>query len=128
MGPQPDHRFWVAVQTPKEGYIIVHRDLDRGWYPSTKSIISYTDRAGLTVNNGARIVVTNLDIGLFAIHSYSVHGMAGSTDPPATSSGSMIIEFLSGDPAKNAFALFPFYVAAGIGIIVAILFVTKKRS
>jgi len=128
MGPEPDNKFWVAVQTPKEGYIVVHSDLDRGWYPQAKSIISYTDRAGLTVNNGARIVVTNLDIGQFAVHSYSVHGMAGSTDPPAVSSGSMIVEFLSGDPAKNIFALYPFYVAAGMGIIVAVLFVTKKRS
>jgi hypothetical protein len=128
MGSQPDNKFWVAVQTPKEGYIVVHRDLDRGWYPEAKSIISFTDRAGLTVNNGARIVVTNLDIGEFAIHSYSVHGLEGSTDPPAVSSGSMIIEFLSGDPAKNVFALFPFYVAAGMGVIVALLFVTKKRS
>ena len=128
MGPQPDNKFWVAVQTPKEGYIVVHKDLDRGWYPEAKSIISFTDRAGLTVNNGARIVVTNLDIGEFAIHSYSVHGMEGSTDPPAVSSGSMIVEFLSGDPAKNMFALFPFYVAAGMGIIVAVLFLTKKRS
>ncbi|MCV0430691.1 hypothetical protein [Nitrosopumilus sp.] len=128
MGPKPDNKFWVAVQTPKEGYIVVHRDLDRGWYPEAKSIISYTDRAGLTVNNGARIVVTNLDIGKFALHSYSVHGMEGSTDPPAMASGSMIIELLSGDPAKNVFALFPFYVAAGMGIIVGVLFITKKRS
>ena len=129
MGPQPDNKFWVAVQTPKEGYIVVHRDLDRGWYPQAKSIISFTDRAGLTVNNGARIVVTNLDIGQFAINSYSVHGMQGSTDPPAVNSGSMIIEFLSGDPAKNTFALFPFYMAAGIGsIVIALLIITKRRS
>lgn len=128
MGSQPDNKFWVAVTTPKEGYIVVHRDLDRGWYPEAKSIISYTDRAGLTVNNGARIVVTNLDIGKFAVHSYSVHGMEGSTDPPAVSSGSMIIEFLSGDPAKNIFAFYPFYMAAAVGVIVGILFLTKKRS
>ena len=128
MGPKPDNKFWVAVQTPKEGYIVVHKDLDRGWYPQAKSIISYTDRAGLTVNNGARIVVTNLDIGTFAIDSYSVYGKEGSTDPPAVNSGSMIIEFLSGDPAKNAFAMFPFYMAAGVGIIVGVLFLTKKRS
>jgi len=128
MGSQPDHKFWVAVKTPKEGYVVVHKDLDRGWYPQAKSIISFTDRAGLTVNNGARIVVTNLDIGEFAIDSYSVYGMEDSADPPAVSSGSMTIEILSGDPAKNAFALFPFYVAAGVGIIVGVLFLTKKRS
>ncbi|QLH05696.1 hypothetical protein [Nitrosopumilus ureiphilus] len=128
MGPQPDNKFWVAVQTPKEGYVVVHSAQDRGWYPQAKSIVSFTDRAGLTVNNGARIVVTNLDIGTFAIDSYSVHGMEGSTDPPAVNSGSMTIEILSGDPAKNVFALFPFYIAAGVGIIVGVLFLTKKRS
>ena len=128
MGSQPDNKFWVAVQTPKEGYVVVHRDLDRGWYPNAKSIMSYTDRAGLTVNNGARIVVTNLDIGTFAINSYSVHGLEGSTDPPAVNAGSFIAEFLSGDPAKNVFALLPFYIAAGVGVIVGALFLTKKRS
>ena len=128
MGSQPDNKFWVAVKTPEEGYIVVHRDLDRGWYPEAKSIISYTDRAGLTVNNGARIVVTNVDIGIFAIDSYSVHGMESSTDPPAVNSGSMIVEFLSGDPAKNVFALFPFYIAIGVFAVLGILFLTKKRS
>ncbi|KAF6249318.1 hypothetical protein HX860_05740 [Marine Group I thaumarchaeote] len=128
MGSQPDNKLWVAVKTPKEGYIIVHRDLDRGWYPEAKLIISYTDRAGLTVNNGGRIVVTNLDIDLFAIDSYSVHGMEGSTDPPAVNSGSMIVEFLSGDPAKNIFALYPFFLAIGLFAIVGVLIFTKKRS
>lgn len=128
MGPQPDNKFWVAVQTPKEGYVVIHSDLERGWYPQAKSIVSYTDRAGLTVNNGARIVVTNLDIGVFAIDAYSTHGMEGSTDPPAINSGTMIVEILSGDPSKNIIALFPFYMAAGIGVIVGILFITKKRS
>ena len=128
MGPKPDNKFWVAVQTPDEGYVVVHRDLDRGWYPEAKSIVSFTDRAGLTVNNGARIVVTNLDIGKFEIESYSVHGMEGSTDPPAINSGIMIIEILSGNPGKNLFAFFPFYVAAGIGILGGALYFTKKRS
>ena len=128
MGSTPDNKFWVAVQTPEEGYIIVHKSLERGWYPEAKSIISYTEKAGLTVNNGARIVVTNLDIGKFAIDSYSVHGIESSTDPPAVNSGSFVIEFLSGDPSKNVMAFFPFYIAAGIGIIVGVLFLTKKRQ
>ena len=60
--------------------------------------------------------------------SYSVHGMEGSTDPMAVNSGSMIVEFLSGDPSENIFAFFPFFLAAGIGILVGALFLTKKRS
>ncbi|MSV26304.1 MAG: hypothetical protein CK527_05215 [Nitrosarchaeum sp.] len=128
MGSQPNNKFWIAVKTPKEGYVVVHSNLERGWVPTSKIIISYTERAGLTVNNGARIVVSNLDIGTFVINSYSVHGLEGSTDPPSVNSGSMIVEFLSGDPAKNPLALFPFYVAAGIGILISALLITKKRS
>ncbi len=128
MGAQPDNKLWVAVKTPKEGYIIIFRDLDRGWYPEAKVLMSYTERAGLTVNNGGRIVVTNLAIDVFAIDSYSVHGLEGSTDPPAVNSGSMIVEFLSGDPAKNIFALYPFFLAIVLCVIVGILFRTKKRT
>lgn len=128
MGSQPNEKFWIAVQTPKEGYVVVHSDLERGWSPLSKVIVSYTERAGLTVNNGARIVVSNLDIGTFAIDSYSTHGMESPNDPLAVNSGSMIIEIISGDPAKNPLALFPFYLAAGIGILVGVLYITKKRS
>jgi len=128
MGSKPDNKLWVAVKTPKEGYIVIFRDLDRGWYPEAKVLISYTDRAGLTVNNGGRIVVTNLDIDVFAIDSYSVHGMEGSTDPPAVNSGVMIVEFLSGDPAENIFALYPFFLAIVLFVIVIVLISTKKRS
>ncbi len=128
MGSQPDNKLWVAVKTPKEGYIVIFRDLERGWYPEAKVLMSYTDRAGLTVNNGGRIVVTNLAIDTFAIDSYSIHGLAGSTDPPAVDSGTMIVEFLSGDPAKNIFALYPFFLAIGLFAIVGALILTKKRS
>ena len=128
MGAPPDEKFWVAVNTENEGYVVVQSNLERGWYPATKLIISYTERGGLTVNNGARISVSNLNIGSFVIDSYSVHGMEGSTDPQAVNSGSMIVDFLSGDPSQNIMALFPFFLAAGIGVLVGVLFLTKKRS
>lgn len=128
MGSPPDYKFWVGVQLPDEGYVPIHSKLVRGWGESSKTIVSYTDRAGLTVNNGARIVVTNLDIGVFAVEGYSVHGKEGSTDPPAIHSGSYGAEFLSGDPSQNIFSLYPFILAAGIGVLVGVLYITKKRS
>lgn len=128
MGSPPDEKFWIAVQLPKEGYVVVHNKLERGWVPEAKVLLSYTDSAGLTVNNGKRIVLTNLDVEEFSIKSYSVHGMEGSTEVASVYSGSMIVEYLSGDPSQNVFHLFPFYVTAAIGIIVAIAFFTKKRS
>ena len=129
MGSQPNYKFWIAVQIPEdEGYVVVHSKLERGWFPSAKSIVSYTDRAGMTVNNGERIEVSNLDIGTFSIDSYSIFGMESSTDPPAINSGNMIIEFLSGDPSQNIFAFFPFYITAVVGLLAGILYLTKRRS
>ncbi|MDA7952553.1 MAG: hypothetical protein MPI95_02985 [Nitrosopumilus sp.] len=127
MGAPPDLRYWVAVQTPREGYVVVHRDLERGWYPVAKTVISYTDRAGLTVNNGARIVVTNLDIGTFAIKSYATHGLESSTDRLSATAGSISVEFLSGDPGENIYSLYPFFIAAAVGGLVGALFITKRR-
>jgi hypothetical protein len=129
MGSPPDEKFWLAVQLPnQEGYVVVHSTLERGWIPTSKLILAYTDRAGLTVQNGERIVVSNLDIGVFAVDSYSVHGLEGSTEPPVTHSGSITVEFLSGDPSQNAFALFPFIVTAIVGALAGGLYITKKRS
>ena len=129
MGSNPDEKFWLAVQIPDDpGYVVVHSRLERGWVPGSNSILAYTERAGLTVNNGERIVLSNLDVGSFKIGSYSVFGMEGSTDPPATNSGSLVLEFLSGDPSENQLHLFPFFLAGGIGVLVAVLLVTKKRS
>jgi hypothetical protein len=129
MGSQPAEKFWLAVQIPEDtGYVVVHSKPERGWIPESTQILAYTERAGLTVNNGERIVISNLDVGAFKIGSYSVFGMEGSTDPPAVNSGILQMEIMSGDPAKNQLHLFPFFLAGGIGGIVAVLLVTKKRN
>ena len=129
MGSQPDEKFWVAVQIPDDpGYVVVHSKPEHGWKQELTQILAYTERAGLTVNNGERIVLSNLDVGSFKIGSYSVFGMEGSTDPPAVNSGNLQLEIMSGDPAQNQIHLFPFFLAGGLGVIVAVLLVTKKRK
>ena len=54
--------------------------------------------------------------------------MEASSDPPAINSGILQMELLSGDPAQNQLHLFPFFLAGGIGVLVAVLLVTKKRK
>lgn len=129
MGSSPDEKFWVAVNIPGETeYVVMHRTLENGWAPGAFPILAFKQGAGLTVNNGDRIVVANLDIGNFAIGSYSAHGMESSTDPPAVNSGELLFDILSGDPAQNQFYLFPFFLLAAIGGLVGVLLVTKKRK
>ena len=128
MGAIPDRPFWVAVQLPEEGYVVVHDQLDRGWPGNGKVILAYADTAGLTINNGERIVITNLDVEGFAINAYSVWGLKGSQDPPATVAGFLNFEVLSGDPKEGPLHMFPFYVVGALGCIVAFLLFTKKRN
>ena len=128
MGSPPNKKFWIAGQLPEEGYVVVHDKLDRGWAPGAKVILAYSDSAGLTINNGERIVLSNLDIEDFEIKSYLVWGMEASQDPPATTSGYLNLEILSGDPKEGPLHMFPFILVGCIGIGVVILLVTKKRS
>lgn len=128
MGPPPDNMLWVAVNIPgKEGYVPIHSMAERGWSPSSKIVAAYTDRAGMTINNGQRIVVSNLDVGEFAIDSYSVYGAESGIEGSVIGSGTYSLEVLSGDPAENAFHLFPFYVTAAVGALAGLLFLTKRR-
>ena len=127
MGSPPDDKFWVAVWLPENGYVVIHSRLEQGWVPGQSIVAAYTDNAGLTINNGERIVISNLDIENFAIAAYSVYGMESSTDPPAINSGSMIIDFISGNPAKNPLSILPFVITGVIGIIIAVLMIIKKR-
>jgi len=90
--------------------------------------LAYSDPAGLTINNGERIVITNLDVETFAIKSYSVWGLKGSQDPPSTVSGFLNLEVLSGDPKEGPLHMFPFYVVGALGCVVAFLLFTKKRN
>ena len=128
MGSPPDKKFWIAAQLPDEGYVVAHHKLDRGWLPGGKVILAYSDTAGLTVNNGERIVLSNLDIEGFEIKAYSVWGMLGSQDPPATVAGFLNLEILSGDPKEGPLHMLPFVIVGCLGIIVVTLLVTKKRS
>ncbi|MBM3896469.1 MAG: hypothetical protein FJ360_01830 [Thaumarchaeota archaeon] len=127
MGSPPNEKFWIAAWLPENGYVVVHNRLERGWIPNQTIVAAYTDNAGLTINNGERIVVSNLDIENFAISAYSIHGMESSTDPPAINSGNLIVEFISGNPAENPLSMLPFVISGIIGIIIAVLLILKKR-
>ena len=111
-----------STSTPLPGVNVIIKGTTTG------TSTDFDGKYQLTVNNGERIVTTNLDIGSFQIGSYSVFGMESSTDPPAINSGKFVLEFMSGDPTQNELALFPFYLAGGVGVIVAIVLVTKKRN
>jgi len=128
MGSHPTNKYWIAAQVSGTGYVMLHTDYENGWVQGKPTKITYSEQNGLTVDNGLRTVLSNLDLSPFVIKSYSVHGMEGSTDPPAVTAGSYHVKILSADYGENPLSIFPFAVTGIIGIIVVVLIISKRRS
>ena len=128
MGSHPRQSYWIAADVPETGYVLLYSAFENGWAPGKPTKITYSEQNGLTVDNGLRTVLSNLDISPFAIKSYSVHGMKGSTDPPAVTDGVFTVKIISADYGENPLSIFPFVVTGIIGAGVIILIFSKKRS
>ena len=128
MGSHPRYSYWIAADVPETGYVLLYSAYENGWAPGNPTKITYSEQNGLFVDNGLRTVLSNLDISPFAIKSYSVHGMKGSTDPPAVTDGVFTVKIISADYGENPLSLFPFIVTGIIGAGVIILIFSKKRS
>ena len=128
MGSHPRYSYWIAAAVPETGYVLLYSAYENGWAPGNPTKITYSEQNGLTVDNGLRTVLSNLDISPFAIKSYSVHGMKGSTDPPAVTDGVFTVKIISADYGENPLSIFPFVVTGIIGAGVIILIFSKKRS
>src|SRR5437867_2991657 len=66
--------YWVAVNTPEDGYAQIYVMKEGGWSTENPISVSHEATQGLTVTDGKRIVVDRLDLGGFAVGSLSVYG------------------------------------------------------
>ena len=128
MGSHPRYSYWIAADVPETGYVLLYSAYENGWVSGKPTKITYSEQAGLTVDNGLRSVLSNLDISPCTIKSYSVFGMKGSTDPPAVTDGIYTVKIISADYGENPLSLFPFVVTGILGVVVAVLIFSKKRS
>ena len=128
MGSHPMYSYWIAADVSEIGYVLLYSAYENGWIPGKPTKITYSEQSGLTIDNGLRTVLSNLDISPFTIKSYSVHGMKGSTDPPAVTDGIFTVKIISAEYGENPLAAFPFIVTGILGAGVIILIVSKKRS
>ncbi|MFM7861559.1 MAG: hypothetical protein ACKO7Y_02265 [Candidatus Nitrosotenuis sp.] len=128
MGSPPERKFWVAINFPEEGYLPATRIDKNGWFDGKDVVIAYGDSHGIMVNNGQRTVVDGIDLTNFVVGGYSVYGINEPTDPPAINSGTFTVGVMSGDASKNPFHYYPFFVAGGVGALIGVLLLTKRRS
>ncbi|MGI0087066.1 MAG: hypothetical protein ACREBI_03780 [Nitrosotalea sp.] len=127
MGSPPNHRLWVAVNTPADGYFVILDERTGGWSPGQIVTVQHTSNGGLSASIGQQVLVDNLDVAGFTVRDIDASGLDSTSDPPATSSGSISINIVSGDPAQNPIFYLPFIVVGVTGALIGILMKTKKR-
>lgn len=127
MGSPPNNRLWVAVNTPEDGYFLIHEAPTRGWSPGQIVTVQHTSNGGLSASIGQQVLVDNLDVAGFTVRDLEVAGMDSATDPPTTSGGTVTVSIVSGDPAANPIFYMPFVVVAVTGVMIGVLLKTKKR-
>jgi hypothetical protein len=128
MGAAPNYRFWVAVNTPEDGYFVIQDDNKLGWTPDKYVTATHSNNGGLTVSVGQKVAVTNLDIAGFTVREFTVHGMNSPYDPSPVNAGKMTLSFISGNPSENPIFYIPIIVLAGTVIVIVVLLKTKKRT
>ena len=128
MGGPPDYRFWVAVNTPEDGYFMIHDEKKIGWTPDKLITATHSSSGGLTVSVGSKEAVSNLDVAGFTMREFTVSGMNSASDPPPVESGTLTFSILSGDPSQNIIFYMPFMVLAVTVTLIVVLLKTKKRT
>jgi len=127
MGSPPDYRLWIAVNTPEDGYFLIHDEKTGGWSPGQIVTVQHSSNGGLSATIGQQVLVDNLDVAGFTVRDIEVAGLDSTSDPPTTSSGNVAINIVSGDPAANPIFYMPFIVVGVTGALIGILIKTKKR-
>jgi CBS domain-containing protein len=127
MGSPPDYRLWIAVNTPEDGYFLIHDEKTGGWSPGQIVTVQHSSNGGLSATIGQQVLVDNLDVAGFTVRDIEVAGLDSASDPPTVSSGNVAINIVSGNPAANPIFYMPFIVVGVTGVLIGVLIKTKKR-
>jgi hypothetical protein len=123
--------YWVAVNTPDQGYARLYLSPagQPGWSNENPISISHDTAQGLTVTDGKRVVVDRLDLSGFAVGSIAVFGNDNNEKTsPNTTSGDINFEIQYGSFSQSPLFLVPAAVMAGVGGLVIGLLMFKKRK
>ncbi|MDE1862603.1 MAG: hypothetical protein KGI33_06800 [Thaumarchaeota archaeon] len=127
MGGPPDYRLWVAVNTPEQGYFLIHEQKTNGWSPGKIITIQHTSNGGLSASIGQEVLVDNLDISGFTVRDLSASGLDSVSQPPPASGGTVAVTIVSGNPVDNPIFYLPFVIVVVTGVSIGLLIKTKKR-
>ena len=121
-------KFWAAVNTNESGYIKVYERDSDGWSRESPIFVSHANNQGLTITNGKRIIVDKLSINDFTIGSITIYGKDSANDSNTTYTGEISFSLIFGNPSDSPLYYLPLIMLVGIGGILVILLIVKKRD
>ncbi len=121
-------KFWAAVNTEESGYIKVYERDTGGWSKDESIVVGHGNNQGLSVNNGQRIVTDRLSLDGFNPSYITIYGKDSSNSPLNTYAGTISFDLIFGDPSESPVYYLPFAMLVGVGGLVVVLVVFKKRS
>ncbi|HJS82446.1 MAG TPA: hypothetical protein VJ742_06380 [Nitrososphaera sp.] len=121
-------KFWIAVNLPGTGYARLYSNDVNGWSTESAISISHAATAGLSITDGKRIIIDRFDMDGFNVGSVSVYGKDETTSPANAHAGDIRFDILFGSFEDSPLYLIPAIATGGIGGIIAILLIVKRRK
>jgi hypothetical protein len=120
-------KYSVFVSTPDNGLTNPYLSEENGWFTDQPLGVAYASNDGLTVTDGKRTVIDRLPIGIFSIGQIEVYGKENPSGQDSANAGSMNISIIFGSAGNSPTYLVPALVTGGVGALVGVLLVKKKR-
>jgi hypothetical protein len=120
-------KYSVFVSTPDNGLTNPYLSEESGWFTEQPIGVAYASNDGLTVTDGKRTVIDRLPIGIFSVGQIEVYGKENSSAQDSANAGSMNISIIFGSAAESPTYIVPALVTGGVGALVGVLLIKKKR-
>lgn len=124
-GETKKYSVWVSNE---EGRTNAYLNEVQGWFTDQPIGVTYAAQNGLEVTDGKRIVVDRLDLGAFDLGSVEVYGRDEPSDPASANAGNLNISVIYGNPIDSPTYLLPFAITGGVGAVIGVLLILKKRK
>lgn len=121
-------KYVVNVNAPEIGHTQIHSEDEGGWSTEGPIGITHVENQGLLISNGQRVVVDKLDINGFNLASVELYG----NDEPGLAAnayqGSVAVNMVFGSLVGTPVYYLPGAIMAGVGAVIGVLLLVKKRK
>jgi hypothetical protein len=121
-------KYVVFVNTPETGYFNIYSNNEVGWSTQEAIGVTHVENSGLLISDGRRIVIDRLNVNGFNLASIEVYGNDESGLPANAYAGTVSVSLVFGSLVGTPIYYLPGAIMAGVGTIIGVLLLLKKRK